>query len=273
MPYFDGSTGRVYFRAWRAAVPRSAAVIFLHGFGEHSGLYHRLGDALTAQGIDLWALDEIGHGLTDGDRAVIRSIDDLVHNARLLTILADEAEPGGPLLLAGHSLGAAAAAVAVSRDPAAYRGLIVSGAALSPLKWVNELAADGAGELSLDLADLSADPFYLDEVQNDPLAFTSAAGAQSLVGTLPPAWDELRRDFGRTTLPTLFVHGGQDPIVPVSVARDWAARLPGGQLAEFAGARHDVLNETVHREVAAVITDFVRSVAGPAPAVPAGQTA
>ena len=170
MPYFDGSTGRVYFRAWRAAAPRSAAVIFLHGFGEHSGLYHRLGDALTAQGIDLWALDEIGHGLTDGDRAVIRSIDDLVHNARLLTVLADEAEPGGPLLLAGHSLGAAAAALTVSRDPAAYRGLIVSGAPLSPLDWVSELAADGAGELSLDPADLSADPFYLDEIQNDPLA-------------------------------------------------------------------------------------------------------
>jgi alpha-beta hydrolase superfamily lysophospholipase len=268
VPYFDGSTGRVYFRAWRAAVPRSAAVIFLHGFGEHSGLYHRLGDALTAQGIDLWALDEIGHGLTDGDRAFIRSIDDLVHNARLLTILADEAEPGGPLLLAGHSLGAAAAAVTVSRDPAAPRSLSVSGAAISPLEWVNDLAADG--ELSLDLGDLSADPFYLDEVQNDPLAFTSAAGAQSLVDTLPPAWDELRRDFGRTTLPTLFVHGGQDPIVPVSVARDWAARLPRGQLAEFAGARHDVLNETVHREVATVITHFVRSVAGTVPAAPAG---
>jgi alpha-beta hydrolase superfamily lysophospholipase len=272
VPYFDGSTGKVYFRAWRAAAPRSAAVIFLHGFGEHSGLYHRFGDALTAQGIDLWALDEIGHGLTDGDRAVIRSVDDLVHNARLLTALADAAKPGGPLLLAGHSLGAAAAAVTVSRDPAAYRGLIVSGAPLSPLEWLNELAADG-GELSLDPADLSADPFYLDEIQNDPLAFTSATGAQSLLRTLPLAWDELRQDFGRTTLPVLFVHGSQDLIVPVSVARDWAARLPSGRLAEFAGARHDVLNETVHREVATVITDFVRLLANTAPAVPAGQTA
>ena len=130
MPYFDGSAGRVYFRAWRADAPRSAAVIFLHGFGE-----------------------------------------------------------------------------------------------------------------------------------------------QSLLRTLPPAWDELGRDFGRITLPTLLVHGSQDPIVPVSVARDWAARLPGGQLAEFAGARHDVLNETVHRQVAAALIEFVGSVADPVPAVPAGQTA
>jgi hypothetical protein len=35
-------------------------------------------------------------------------------------------------------------------------------------------------------------------------------------------------------------------------------------LSEFEGARHDVLNETVHREVAAAITEFVLSVAVPA---------
>lgn len=272
MPYFDGSVGRVYFRAWRAPVPRSAAVVFLHGFGEHSGLYHRFGDALTAAGVDLWALDEIGHGLSDGPRAVIESIDDLVQNGRRLTALADAAEPGRPIFLAGHSLGAAAAAVSASRDPSAYRGLILSGAPLSPLEWVTELSADGAGAtLSLDLADLSSDPFYLDELENDPLAFTGAEGAGSLLSTLPPAWAELRARYRRIALPVLFVHGAQDPIVPVGVARDWAARVPEGRLAEFADARHDVLNETVHREVAAAITGFIRSVAEPAEARPAGE--
>jgi hypothetical protein len=31
---------------------------------------------------------------------------------------------------------------------------------------------------------------------------------------------------------------------------------PDGRIAEFARARHDVLNEAMHREVAAVITGF-----------------
>ena len=57
----------------------------------------------------------------------------------------------------------------------------------------------------------------------------------------------------------------------------WRARL-----AEFAWARHDVLNETVHREVAAAITEFVLNAgagsAGVRPAVsghplPAAQPA
>ena len=48
-----------------------------------------------------------------------------------------------------------------------------------------------------------------------------------------------------------------DPVVPAEHARAWAARLKRGRLAEFPGARHDILNETVHRDVAAAVTGFV----------------
>jgi hypothetical protein len=37
------------------------------------------------------------------------------------------------------------------------------------------------------------------------------------------------------------------------VGRPAEAGVPG----EFPGARHDILNETVHRDVAATITEFV----------------
>ena len=257
MPTFGGVTGRVYYKAWRVPPPRAAAVVFLHGFGEHSGLYHRFGNALNGAGIELWALDEIGHGLTEGDRAVIGSISDLVENGRRLTAIAETAQPGIPVWLAGHSLGAVAAAVSAARDPGRYAGLILSGAALSPLDWVLALGDADAPDLDLDPADLSSDPFYLDELAYDPLAFTSAAGARSLNAVLPPAWDELAGDFGQVTLPVLFVHGSDDPVVPAAHAREWAAQLKRARLAEFPGARHDILNETVHRDVAAAITDFV----------------
>jgi alpha-beta hydrolase superfamily lysophospholipase len=257
MPTFGGVTGQVYYKAWRVPPPRTAAVVFLHGFGEHSGLYHRYGNALNGAGIELWALDEIGHGLTEGERAVIRSVDDLVENGRRLTAIAEAVQPGRPVWLAGHSLGAAAAAVSAARDPGRYAGLLLSGAAISPLDWVVALGEADAPDLDLDPAGLSADPFYLDELAHDPLAFTSAAGARSLAAVLPPAWDELAAGFGQVPLPVLFVHGSDDPVVPAEHAREWSARLKRARLAEFAGARHDILNETVHREVAAAITEFV----------------
>ena len=49
-------------------------MVFLHGFGEQSALYHWLGNALNGAGIELWALDEIGHGLTKGDLRLRQSI-------------------------------------------------------------------------------------------------------------------------------------------------------------------------------------------------------
>jgi alpha-beta hydrolase superfamily lysophospholipase len=48
-------------------------------------------------------------------------------------------------------------------------------------------------------------------------------------------------------------------VVPAGHAREWAGRLKRARLAEFAGARHDILNETVHRDVAAAVTGFVLS--------------
>lgn len=255
MPTFDGAVGRVYYKAWRVPEPRAAAVVFLHGFGEHSGLYHRLGNTLNWARIELWALDEIGHGLTEGERAVIRSVDDLVENGRRLTALAEAVTPETPVWLAGHSLGAAVAAVSAVREPGRYAGLILSGAPLSPLDWVLGLSA--GDELDLDPADLSNDPFYLDELAHDPLAFTSAAGASSIAAVLSQAWDELGAGLAQVPLPVLLVHGEEDPVVPVAHAREWAGRLKKARLAEFAGARHDVLNETAHRAVAASVAEFV----------------
>jgi alpha-beta hydrolase superfamily lysophospholipase len=257
MPTFDGVTGRVYYKVWRC--PAQASIVFLHGFGEHSGLYHRLGNTLVSSGINLWALDEIGHGLTAGERAVIQSADDLVDNARRLVALAEADRPGQGVWLAGHSLGAVAAALTAVREPRRFAGLILSGAAASPLDWVIGLGQEGAGELSLNAEDLSSDPFYLDELEFDPLAFTSAAGGASLAAVLPPAWAELASELPRLELPVLIVHGEQDPVVPVEHARAWAGRIARARLAEFPGARHDVLNETVHQQVAAAISEFVLS--------------
>jgi len=130
------------------------------------------------------------------------------------------------------------------------------------------LGDDDDGELDLDPADLSSDPFYLDELAHDPLAFTSAAGARSIAAVLLAAWSELADEFAQVPLPVLLVHGSEDPVVPAAHAREWAGRLKRGQLAEFAGARHDVLNETVHGAVAAAIAEYILSGGEAAPGRP-----
>lgn len=255
MPFFDGATGRVYYRHWSTDDP-DAAVVFLHGFGEHTGVYHRLAAALNAAGIDLWALDEIGHGLSDGARGDVTTMDNLVANGQQLTDLA--AASGVPLVIAGHSLGAVAATLTALRHGDRYRGAVLSGALLREPEWFS--AVEPGDDLALDLDGLSADPFYRDALENDPLAFTEADVVGVLKSALPPAWDEFDRDLAALTIPVLAINGSDDEIAPAADVAAVAGPIDRIETVVHKGRAHDILNEVNHREVAADVVDFVHRV-------------
>lgn len=255
MPFIEHENGRAYYRHWAAAEPR-AAVIFLHGFGEHTGLYHRYGFALNAAGIDLWAVDQFGHGLSPGRRGDFGRIEDSSALADRLTELAEEQSPGIPLLAQGHSFGSIVTLFRLLGNPGRYRAAIISGAPLIPMPEL--LDSDSSFDLDPDW--LSADPFYLDSMANDPLAFVDADGA-ALARELDRAWDRFGSDLPSLSVRTLAVHGSNDPIAPIGAVRAYADQIDTLELVEFAGARHDILNEAEHRDVATTIIDFVRTAA------------
>jgi alpha-beta hydrolase superfamily lysophospholipase len=111
MPFFDGRRGQVHFRRWPASCDESLAMslVFLHGLGQHSGQYHRFADALTSSGIEVWAIDHTGHGLSEGEPGVAAPLSDLAADAATLADIAREALPGIPQAVMGHSLGAVTA--------------------------------------------------------------------------------------------------------------------------------------------------------------------
>jgi alpha-beta hydrolase superfamily lysophospholipase len=251
MPFIDHPRGRAYYRHWAAAEPR-AAVIFLHGFGEHTGVYHRYGFALNEAGIDLWAVDQFGHGLTPGNRGDFGSTADSAALARTLTELAEHEHPELPLVAQGHSFGSVVTLFRLLDEPERYLAGVISGAPLVPIPEM----LDADTSFDLDPSWLSGDPFYLDSLENDPLAFVDADGAP-LARELDRAWDRFGSALPALSVPTLAVHGGADPIAPIGAVRSYAEQIDALQLNEFPGARHDILNETVHREVAATIIGFI----------------
>ena len=251
MPFLDDPRGRVYYRHWAADNPR-ATVIFLHGFGEHSGLYDRYGIALNAAGIDLWAVDQLGHGQTSGERGQFGTIEDSSALAEELTKLAEQTSPGVPLVAQGHSYGAVVTLFRLLENPDRYRAGIISGAPLVPVPELVDLNT----VMNLEPAGLSADPFYLDLIENDPLAFANA-DSRNLTRELDRAWDRLGAELPKLTVPTLAVHGEIDPIASPGAVAAYAEQIPALEYLEFAGTRHDVLNDTTHAEVTAAIVAFI----------------
>lgn len=251
MPFIDHPKGRAYYRHWAAATPR-AVVIFLHGFGEHTGLYHRYGFTLNTAGIDLWAVDQFGHGLTPGARGDVGSIGDSSELADALTEIAESQRPGLPMIAQGHSFGSVVTLFRLLNHPDRYRAGVISGAPLVPIAAM----LDSDPSVELDPAWLSADPFYVDTLETDPLAFVDADGV-ALTRELDKAWDRFGSDLPKLTVPTLALHGVNDPIAPIGPVRAYAEQIEALRIAEFAGARHDVLNEAMHAEVAATVIDFI----------------
>jgi alpha-beta hydrolase superfamily lysophospholipase len=255
MPFIDHQRGKAYYRQWAATEPR-AAVIFLHGFGEHTGVYHRYAFALNAAGFDLWAVDQFGHGLSPGARGDFGSIEDSSALADTLTELVEAERPGVPLIAQGHSFGSVVTLIRLLGQPERYRAGVISGAPLVPTPDL----LDADSSFDLDPSWLSEDPFYLDSLENDPLAFVDADG-KPLARELDKAWDRFGGDLPKLMVPTLAVHGVNDPIAPIGAVRAYSEQIEPLQLREFPGGHHDILNDTSHREVTQTIVNFISELA------------
>jgi alpha-beta hydrolase superfamily lysophospholipase len=251
MPFLETDDGRAYYRHWAAVEPR-AAVIFLHGFGEHTGLYHRYGFALNSAGLDLWAVDQFGHGLTPGERGDFRSLEASSALGERLTELASAERPGIPLVAQGHSFGSVVTLFRLLDAPDRYLAGVVSGAPLIPVAGL----VDTDSTFELAPSQLSADPFYLDSLENDPLAFVDADGGP-LTRELDRGWDRFGTELPALAVPTLAVHGSNDTIAPIGALRAYAEQVGPLSLLELEGGGHDILNDVSHREVAAAIVDFI----------------
>lgn len=62
------------------------------------------------------------------------------------------------------------------------------------------------------------------------------------------------------SVPTLVIHGADDPLIPVAAGRDTAAAIRGAQLEIIAGMGHNIPDALAPR-IAAIVGGFVRGVA------------
>ena len=261
--WFTGRGGLSLFRrSWRPIDPARAALINIHGLGDHSGLYPTLVEHFTARGITIHAMDTRGNGRSEGQRAYIERWDDYREDLGRLVALVREEEAGRPLFLLGNSLGGLIALDYAIEHPVGLRGIIAASPPLGRLGVPPALLALGrvlsrvwprfSLRTGMDLSGLARDPAVAETLLADPLFHR--VGTARLSTEVMSAIARVQAAAPGFPLPLLVLHGSADRMVPPEGSRAFVARVGHSdrELREYAGAYH-VLFADLERE--RVLTD------------------
>lgn len=122
---------------------------------------------------------------------------------------------------------------------------------------------DPIPEVPIDPDVLSRDPAVGRAYADDPLVHHGPFRRETLLG-LGAAVEAVAAGGTFGPLPTLWIHGAEDQLVPLDATRPAIEAVRGERFAEiiYPGARHEVLNETNRDEVLDDVVAFLRSAAG-----------
>ena len=253
-----GTRGRVVLHEWPVERPRYVALIS-HGYGEHAGRYAHVAEHLVRHGGSVYAPDHQGHGRSEGERALVQRLDDLVDDLHTVAHTARGDSPGRPLVLIGHSMGGLVATRYAQLHGSELAALVLSGPAIGGNPGIEALLAmDPIPDLPIDPSVLSRDPAVGRAYAEDPLVFHGPFRR----ATLTALFAGVRAVAGGPRLgrlPTLWLHGEEDALTPLAATRATLERIRGERLESivYPGARHEVLNETNRSEVLAAVTSFI----------------
>ena len=265
--FLDAGGVTIHYYVWAAKRPK-AVVQLAHGLGEYASRYETLAQFLVAAGISVYANDHRGHGATGleqwgGDHSKLGKpgkggIRAQVADLHQFTGIIQSENAGIPLVFLGHSWGSLLGQMLINTHIADFAAVVLTGTAYRQPGSMNagNLNAKHKHLGTTGYEWLSRDPKVAKEFLENPLTFY--ADTLKLFGLV----DGLRL-FGRPTLglakdvPLLILIGDEDPIGGEESVRKLADSLVqrGGlrdvEVIVYAGARHEVFNETNQEEVRA----------------------
>jgi alpha-beta hydrolase superfamily lysophospholipase len=247
----------LYYRVFSPAVVPKAAIIVVHGHGDHSGGLQKVCERLVGREYIAYAFDLRGHGKSPGVRGFIRKWEEYRGDLHEFHKLVSHEQPGLPLIMVGHSLGSVIcldyslfhgkdlkALVAIS--PAISYELTVSEKILVSLmgKIKPDFKVDKPGSLEL----LTRDPEIIERLSTDPLRHNVVT--PGLGRGLYESLKRIMNEAQSLKTPLLLLYGNDDKITPPEKLREFFAIVGSNdkQKFEYDSVRHRPFDD-VGREV------------------------
>ena len=240
------------FYAWPNAPENArAAVLLLHGLGEHMGRYGHVASALQAAGYVVFGYDHHGHGLSSGLRGNLLSPSQLLDDVRFVIEQVRALTPA-PMVLLGHSMGGLIAARAVAQSLPHIDALVMSSPALGAQtnviqkfllatlpKLFPHVRVDNGVKTTWVARDAQVvrayveDPLVHRQISAGLAAWILKEGAQTVAQA--SAW----------TMPTLLLYAGQDQLVLPQASAEFTRLAPSDVLQShcFNVMYHEIFND------------------------------
>lgn len=272
--FFSGLDSNLQGRVWIPSETEvRGCVVMVHGLGEHGQRYRALAADLAAAGWAGLTADLPGHGESPGRRGHIPSYRRMLVEISTFLKAGADRFPGVPLILLGHSMGGNLAANYILRrkevapsapDPI---GLVLSGAMFLPqnppprpqifaawltghlLPWWTIRAPVDSGKLTRNQSIVKA-------IREDPLMHNRLS---LYLGTQLLAQGRHALDYAENVdLPTLVMHGEEDPITSFRASESFALRVGDrAQFVSFPGMLHEIFHEPDREKVIDLMIDWI----------------
>jgi len=284
---FDGA--RLGLTRWEAAGEPWAVIVAVHGMNDYANAFHLAAPVWAQQGVTTYAYDQRGFGRSP-QRGIWGGRELMDEDLRTITALVRARYPKALIAVAGESMGGSVAleSFASDRPPAADRLILMSpgvwGWSSQPLpnKTLLWLAARLTGPKIYTPPEWVTEKIHptdnreeLIAMGRDPLMVWGAR-SDALYG-LVSMMQRASEAAGKAPVPTFYLYGANDEIIPKKAARRAARQLkPTDRSAYYDKGWHLLTRDRQRAVVIADILAFLRDPNAPlpsgAPTIPGAPT-
>ncbi len=252
-----------YVQGWEPDDRKPKALIVLvHGLGDHTGRFARVGKVMTEAGYVLAGFDLRGHGKSGGARGHASSLEAFMQDIRQFVQLMKQRYPDLPQFLYGHSLGGLLSLAYAIQYGAGFKGVVVTSAGLrsalqeqkakvAMVRLLGSILPAMTMPSGLDPATISRDPDVVQAYINDPLVHYSTS-----LGFGKAALNAIDLCFARAgqfPAPLLIMHGKADKLTYPSGSEEFAKLVDAADcdvtLKLWDDLYHELHNEPEKMEV------------------------
>ncbi|MCF6280414.1 MAG: lysophospholipase [Flavobacteriaceae bacterium] len=253
---------------WKSKQPK-AAVLLVHGMGEHSSRYANfIVKKLVEQNISVITFDHFGHGKTGGKRGHNPSFEAVLDSVSAMLEKSKEVFGDIPIYLYGHSMGGNVVLNYALRRTSKIKGIIATSPflklafeppklKLSIGKLLQKITPSMTMGNELNPNDISRDKIEVQKYIDDPLIHSKISPNYSITFIKTGKW--ALENAQNLQIPTVIFHGTGDKIIDYKASKEFVEKSDKATIKLYEEGYHELHNDLCKEELISDIIDWINN--------------